>query len=59
MNRDGHLGVEVERKSAEIRTWPAWAQPFERESPVSAPSGVPPASATSPSGEPSGENGHR
>jgi len=58
MSRDGYLGAEVERKSAEIRTWPAWAQPFEQESP-SAPSGAPPAGSTPQSREPSENNDHR
>jgi hypothetical protein len=28
MTTEGNLGNEIARKSAEIRTWPAWAQPF-------------------------------
>jgi hypothetical protein len=28
---DGSLGYEIERKSAEIREWPTWAQPFESD----------------------------
>lgn len=59
MSQDGCLGAEVERKSAEIRTWPAWAQPFEQESPYSARSGTPPANSIPPSREPSGDDGHR
>ena len=32
MADEGQLGDAIERKSAEIRTWPAWAQPFRVES---------------------------
>lgn len=59
MSQDGYLGAEVERKSAEIRTWPAWAQPFEQESPPSAHDGPPPASSTPPPREPSENQGQR
>ncbi len=31
MSNQGALGSEVERISAEIRTWPAWAQPYAQE----------------------------
>lgn len=31
MSQQGALGSEVERISAEIRTWPAWAQPYAQE----------------------------
>lgn len=31
MSHQGALGSEVERISAEIRTWPAWAQPYAQE----------------------------
>ncbi len=31
MSNQGALGSEVERVSAEVRTWPAWAQPYAQE----------------------------
>lgn len=41
---DGSLGEEIERRSAEIRNWPNWAQPYNRPQPPSGgPAGHPPA----------------
>lgn len=31
MSKTGVLGAEVERRSAEIRAWPAWAQPYDQK----------------------------
>jgi len=44
MSREGTLGSEVQRRSAEIGSWPAWAQPYAPEPPTT-PSGSPPAPA--------------
>ena len=33
MTTYGSLGDEIERKSAEIHSWPTWAQPFRPDSP--------------------------
>jgi hypothetical protein len=33
MNTNGSLWDEIERKSAEIHSWPTWAQPFRPDSP--------------------------
>jgi hypothetical protein len=30
---DGSLGAEIERRSAEIRNWPSWAQPYNPPQP--------------------------
>jgi hypothetical protein len=30
---DGSLGAEIERRSAEIRNWPNWAQPYNPPQP--------------------------
>jgi hypothetical protein len=31
---DGSLGAEIERSSAEIRSWPNWAQPYDPSQPA-------------------------
>lgn len=33
MTGDGTLAGEIQRKTAEIDNWPAWAQPYEHQAP--------------------------
>jgi hypothetical protein len=42
MTRNGRLGGEIQRKTAEIDDWPDWAKPYEpRPSSVPAAGGAP------------------
>lgn len=36
MTGDGTLAGEIQRKTAEIDNWPAWAKPYERQAPPAA-----------------------
>ncbi len=40
---DGALAVAIQRKTAEIDSWPAWAKPYEHQGPS-----TPPANETPP-----------
>jgi hypothetical protein len=52
---DGSLGAEIERRSAEIRNWPTWAQPYNPPQPPSGgPAGHPPTRGDQPPGDRSG-----
>jgi hypothetical protein len=49
---DGSLGAEIERRSAEIRNWPNWAQPYNPPHlPSVRPTGHPPVHGDQPSGD--------
>jgi hypothetical protein len=49
---DGSLGAEIERRSAEIRNWPDWAQPYNPPQPPSDGSaGHPPVRGDQPPGD--------
>jgi hypothetical protein len=37
MTGDGTLAGEIQRKAAEIDNWPAWAKPYERQTPSTPP----------------------
>jgi hypothetical protein len=37
MTGDGTLAGEIQRKTAEIDDWPAWAKPYERQTPSNPP----------------------
>jgi hypothetical protein len=53
---DGSLGAEIERRSAEIRNWPNWAQPYTPpQPPPDAPTGHPPTHDNQPLSGRSGE----
>lgn len=40
MTGDGSLGGEIQRKTAEIDSWPAWAKPYESQTPSAPPAGI-------------------
>lgn len=37
MTGDGTLAAEIQRKAAEIESWPDWAKPYERKTPSTSP----------------------
>jgi hypothetical protein len=45
--RRGDLAAEIQRKSAEIESWPDWAQPFQPPS-AAAPPAPPPGASERP-----------
>jgi hypothetical protein len=49
---DGSLGAEIERRSAEIRNWPNWAQPYNPpQPPLDGAARQPPAHGDQPPGD--------
>lgn len=37
MTSDGTLAAEIQRKAAEIESWPDWAKPYEHKTPSTSP----------------------
>ena len=54
MSGDGTLASEIQRKTAEIDHWPAWAKPYERQTPPTPPASDHASTPAGPTEDPGG-----